>query len=92
MKEKFSEIAKYFSICGEIINYDVINFGHINQTYGVYFASGEEIDHYVFQKINVFVFKNPKRIMKNIERITAHIAAKLEEQGKSRDGDRKSVV
>lgn len=86
MKEKFSEIAKYFSLDGDIISYDVISFGHINQTYSVYISSGEKVDHYVFQKINVFVFKNPKRIMKNIERITAHIAQKLEERGKSRDG------
>ena len=77
MKEKFSEIAKYFSLDGDIISYDVISFGHINQTYSVYISSGEKVNRYVFQKINVFVFKNPKRIMKNIERITAHIAQKL---------------
>lgn len=86
MIEKFSEIAKYFSLNGEIDSFDVISYGHINQTYCVHISSGEKLGHYVFQKINVFVFKNPKRIMKNIERITAHIAAKLEEQGKSRDG------
>lgn len=86
MKEKFSEIAEYFSIGGDIVSYKVISFGHINQSYDVSISGADGTLRYVFQKLNVFVFKSPKRIMKNIERITAHIAQKLSEQGRSRDG------
>lgn len=85
MKDKFTELARIFQIKGEITNIESISFGHINSTHSVTVQDGHKTNRYVFQKINLFVFKNPKRIMKNIESITRHIAARLEEEGKSRD-------
>ncbi len=85
MKTKFEELAKIFMIDGEITSIETISNGNINSTYDVTINNNGEEHRYVFQKLNIFVFKNPKRIMGNIEKITTHIAAKLEEQGKSRD-------
>lgn len=85
MKEQFTSLAKTFNIAGEIKEYSVISNGNINQTYDVTVINGDEEKRYVFQRLNIFVFKNPKRIMQNIEKITSHIAKKLEYAGKSRD-------
>ena len=59
--------------------------GIINQTYDVKITDGEKKRRYVFQRLNIFVFKNPKKIMQNIEKITSHISTKLEAEGKNRD-------
>ena len=85
MMQKIEEIRRVFQIPGEVVSVDTITFGHINTTYAVTVRDGGKDQRYVFQKINIFVFKNPKRIMKNIERITTYIADKLEAEGRSRD-------
>ena len=86
MKELFIELADVFCLEGAVTDYAVISNGNINATYDVTLTHEGQARHYVFQKVNMFVFNNPKRIMKNIDRITAHIADKLEQAGKSRDG------
>lgn len=85
MKEKFTELAGIFCLPGTITSIDVISNGNINATYDVSIEHEGKTRRYVFQKLNIFVFKSPKKIMKNIEAITSHIADKLEMEGKSRD-------
>lgn len=85
MKTKFEELTKIFQIEGDIVSIEQIGNGNVNQTYDVFIEKNGEKTRYVFQKINIFVFKNPKKIMKNIEQITTHIAEKLEAAGESRD-------
>lgn len=86
MKQKFSALAQLFCLSGDVTDYKVISNGNINTTYDVTMKDGDKTRRFVFQKLNIFVFKSPKRIMKNIEKITSHIADKLELEGKSRDG------
>ena len=81
----FAEISEIFGLGSNIKSASVITNGNINTTYDVTVNINGEDKRFVFQKINIFVFKNPKRIMQNIENITSHIAKKLEEEGKSRD-------
>ena len=85
MQTKFKELAEVFQLPGEIETIEQIGNGNVNQTYDVYMVSDGVRKRYVFQKVNIFVFKSPKQIMKNIEAITSHIASKLEENGESRD-------
>lgn len=85
MKQKFTELAGLFCIPGTITTIDVISNGNINATYDVSIEHEGKTRRFVFQKLNIFVFKSPKKIMKNIEAITRHIADKLEAEGKSRD-------
>ena len=82
---KIEEIARIFQLNGKISNVSMISNGNINVTYDVKIDFDGEEQRYVFQKVNIFVFKSPKKIMKNIEKITAHISEKLEAEGKSRD-------
>ena len=67
MKEKFTELAGIFCLPGVISQIELISNGNINTTYDVHMISGDKTDRYVFQKLNIFVFKSPKKIMKNIE-------------------------
>ena len=85
MKETFNQLAEIFQLNGTVTDYSVISNGNINNTYDVTVEIEGEPRHFVFQKVNIYVFKNPKRIMKNIAKITHHIADKLEEQGQDRD-------
>lgn len=82
---KFNELAAIFNLPGTVKSYESIGSGNINVTYDVKTDDNGEERRYIFQKINVFVFKSPKKIMQNIELITSHIAEKLEAEGKSRD-------
>ena len=84
-QHNFAELAKMFCIPGEIKVIKTISHGNINGTYDVLMEHEGKEQRYIFQKINIFVFKNPKQIMSNIEKITTHIANKLEAEGKSRD-------
>ena len=82
--QTFTELCDVFMLNGTIKSFDVISNGNINTTYDVTVTSNGVDKRYVFQKLNIFVFKSPKRIMKNIENITSHISDKLEAAGKSR--------
>lgn len=79
------EVADAFNLNGEILGAEIIPNGHINNTYDVTLLHNGEARRFVFQKINIFVFKNPKKIMENIELVTRHVDAKLLDAGKSRD-------
>ena len=84
--EQITELAELFCIPGTVKDVSVINNGHINLSYDVTMENEGKEKRYVFQKLNIFVFKNPKQIMSNIEKITTHILEKLDAEGKSRDG------
>ena len=84
--EQITELAELFCIPGTVKDVSVISNGHINLSYDVTMENEGKEKRYVFQKLNIFVFKNPKQIMSNIEKITTHILEKLDAEGKSRDG------
>lgn len=73
MKSKFQKVGNKFRLPGVVVSYDVVKRGNINSTYNVTFDNDGQTKNYVFQKVNTFVFKDPVRIMKNIDRVTSHI-------------------
>ena len=85
MRARIAQVAEMFGLNGEIVSINPVSNGHINSTYDVVMCTAGEEHRYIFQKLNIYVFKNPKRIMGNIGRITAHISSKLEERGESQD-------
>lgn len=86
MLSRFQELANLFQLKGTIQSIKTVTHGHINFTYDVIMENNGKNHRFIFQKINSFVFKEPEKIMRNIELITTHIAQKLEHAGKSRDG------
>lgn len=74
LTERLRSILKIFKIDHELIGYNEVEMGHINNTYKVFAkTSDEKFKQYIVQKINTYVFTNPKAVMRNIDLITTHI-------------------
>ena len=56
----------------QYIGYKVISKGHINTTYVLYFDYGNKVKRFLLQEINVNVFKEPDKLMSNINKITSY--------------------
>ena len=81
MFDTLKEVGRKFRLPGEIYSYDVITIGNINATYKVtYTRDDNSFKSYLFQKINTNVFKNPVKIMENIDNVTTFIRNKYPDQ------------
>lgn len=78
--EEIKKVCARFALRGKYLRYELINSGHINMTYRVYFfRDGEEKD-YILQKVNTFVFKKPVEVMENISSVTEFIRRKIKQK------------
>ena len=75
------EVCRRFGLAGEYKNYEVLNSGHINSTYKVYFFRDGEMKDYIVQRVNTYVFQNPLAVMENIAQVTEYIRAKIKATG-----------
>lgn len=74
----FSELIRAFGISGTYQGYEELFVGNINQTYKLRFLGEEgEPKEYILQRLNTYVFKNPREVMENIRRVTSHIRRQL---------------
>ena len=74
-------LARHFVMPGDYVSHAPCGHGHINDTYEIrYNQAGTQV-RYILQRINHEIFIRPVEVMGNIQRVTAHIAAKLEEAG-----------
>ena len=77
MKEKLLRVCQAFRIPGDMVSYEEIKVGIVNQTYKVNFLTPEGKDKsYMIQSINTYAFKQPELIMDNIDQITEHMRPK----------------
>ncbi len=81
--------AREFEACGDTV-LDAASFGsgHINDTYRVVSQQGSAHSAFILQRINHNIFRNPVALMENIERVTSHMAEKIDGQS---DGDRRAL-
>lgn len=71
---KLDAIAQAFNLNGNIVLTEVISAGKVNRTYKVVLEDAQSNQKsYLFQEINTYVFKKPKEVMLNIDRIIKHI-------------------
>ena len=77
LKHNIRQIAAHFQIYGEFRGAEPYGSGHINDTYCAVFDQAGTVTRYIFQRINHNIFRQPVALMENIERVTAHLAAKL---------------
>ncbi|MDR3191457.1 MAG: aminoglycoside phosphotransferase family protein [Treponema sp.] len=77
----FREVLSRFAIYGEFESVEPFGSGHINNTYRSRWNQAGVRVHYTHQRINEKVFVRPHEVMENIERVTKHIAEKLEREG-----------
>ncbi len=73
-----AKIGDMFAIEGDFVDGEEIESGHINTTYcATYKKADGSLSQYILQKINSNVFKDPKAVMKNVEKVTQHIYWKV---------------
>lgn len=65
-------VAREFQLPGELASASPIGSGHIHDSFRI--AVDQSPHAYVLQRINTRIFSQPELLMRNIERITAHMA------------------
>ncbi len=75
------EVCNRFQLKGEYRSYEVINSGHVNTTYKVYFFRDGGMKEYILQRVNTYVFQEPVGMMDNISSVTEYIRAKIKATG-----------
>ncbi len=78
---KVLEVIDLFALEGEYSHCEVINNGHINETYRIYFKRDGMLKDYILQRVNTYVFKDPIAVMDNISNVTEYIRAKIKSTG-----------
>lgn len=66
-----------FMVYGDFLVGIPFGMGNVNDTYQLTFDQGGIRLHYILQRINKQVFKNPEQVMQNIDRVTSHILQKI---------------
>jgi len=79
MEHDIKHIAENFNLDGKLTRSESFGSGHINDTYCLTCEKDGGQIHYILQRINHHVFKNPPAMMENIRRVTSHIHRKLQE-------------
>ena len=70
-------VGHAFRINGDMVSYEEIKVGIVNQTYKVNYVMEDGKDKpYIVQSINTYAFKQPELIMDNIDQITEHMRPK----------------
>lgn len=73
----FADVLRLFPLAGRFTSAEPYGSGHINDTYLVCQDTGSvRPRRYVAQRINHKIFKNVPALMENVQRVTAHFAAK----------------
>lgn len=81
LSERLQAIFNQFSVEGEFIQASPYGTGHINDTYVGQFRLGVGTKRYVLQSINHNVFKEPVKVMENIERVTRYARQQIIARG-----------
>lgn len=78
---RFHEIVKRFRVSGDFVEAVPCGSGHINDTYKITFNTAGVPVHYLLQRINHRIFKDPRAVMDNIVRVTNHVRTRLAATG-----------
>ena len=70
-------VLPHFALEGSPVSCKEYGSGHINSTYQVKTDSGKI---YILQRINKYVFSNPKAVMENVGAITEYLRDRVEDQ------------
>lgn len=76
-QSELASVAGQFRVYGELRGVEPYGNGHINDTYCAVYGQAGTAVRYILQRINPRVFKQPAALMANIQRVTAHLGAKL---------------
>lgn len=78
---EIKHVLPEFQFEGKYQSVEELHSGNINRTYRLEYAQGGQALHYALQYINNYVFKDPVKVMRNIERVTGHLRDRLVAEG-----------
>ena len=81
-------IVREFAVAGDAAEIQPYGTGHINDTHLVRCTGGT----YILQRINTNIFRQPELLMDNFQRVTSHIAAKIDAAQKRGSTRRKETL
>ena len=81
--------TRQFEISGRFLRAYPYGSGHIHDTFCAEFDCDGQPSRYIVQRVNRRIFNNPAVVMENIQRVTAHLAARLIDQP---DGKRRVLT
>ncbi len=74
---EIKHVLPEFQFEGKYKSVEELHSGNINFTYHLVYTAGGQEKHYTLQHINSYVFKDPVKVMHNIERVTGHLRESL---------------
>lgn len=77
LKHDLNEIVRHFVLEGRFLDAVPYGSGHINDTYASRFHFGNGVVRYIHQRINHNVFREPEKLMENIERVTRYARERI---------------
>lgn len=83
--------ASIFDIEGALMSVEPYGTGHINATFVAVFNQSGAHRHFLIQRINTDIFKDPEGLMENVVRVTEHLHHRLEAEG-ARDISRRALT
>jgi Ser/Thr protein kinase RdoA (MazF antagonist) len=89
---KAKELMSHFLVQGEVTYVEGYGNGHINTTLHVTVDDNGALREFILQKININVFKNPRRLMKNYVGVTSFLRKKARESGGDPDREALNVI
>ena len=84
------DFETHFEIDGELVELSRVDSGHIHDTYRAWYRGPGGSFSLLHQRLNANVFRNLEAVMANLQRITRHLARKLEEEGVE-DAERRAL-
>jgi hypothetical protein len=76
------EVLGEFDLGGEVDGVEAVVEGHINRSWvATARCAGGAPARFLLQRINEAVFREPERVLENVERVTRHLAAALAREG-----------
>lgn len=91
-KVKISDIAKQFSIAGNLISSQPYGDGHINDTYALVFENGGVNKRYILQRMNKSVFPDIETLMENVALVTEFLSEKIAERGGDKERETLTLI
>ncbi|HVU24053.1 MAG TPA: hypothetical protein VHE13_08010, partial [Opitutus sp.] len=76
LADQLPAVVAQFALAGRFREGAPHGNGHINDTFVARFDEAGASVRYIVQRINRRIFKNPAALMENVERVTAHAAAR----------------
>lgn len=86
------EVISQFEFPGVQKECIVFGNGHINDTYRLTYEADGLQKHYILQKMNKDIFKQPAELMENILGVTSYLRKKIQENGGDTERETLNVV